>query len=193
MTDQSAVGSYSISQTELRRRLLAAAWFLLAYELLRGDIVDRLKQLFVTGHTMNGLTYDPAYQNEVLALDPKFVFGASLRWLHSRGALDSNDVQSAFAIRKHRNEVAHQLPGLIIQRDAPTDRRLQEEIARLIAKLGRHWAVTRFSFHGFDPADPETPPEVVYSSTMIIAGMFASIAGIDGQDTSSDDDQPHEE
>lgn len=166
---------FGISNDEMRGRLLKAAWFLVAYELLKGDVVGRPEQLFRAGFNEAGAILDPRYEVEVRSL-AKHPFDASLAWLQHRGALSSGEVEDVKRIREYRNRVAHNLFGLLMNADEPLDLSVLELTASLIAKLGRFWA--RQPLPGFVPVPADKPDHEVFSSTMLIVGFFAQVAGL---------------
>src|SRR5437773_1583793 len=131
--------SNSVSNEEMRRRLLAAAWFLVAYELLKSDIVERTKQFFRRGWDKTGPIVDPRYDSDVRAL-AKHSFDASLTWLERQGALSAAEVSAVQDVRKYRNRVAHNLFGLLMTPNESIDHAVLGETAILIKKLGRYWA-----------------------------------------------------
>ena len=166
---------YGVSNDEMRGRLLKASWFLVAYELLKGDVIGRPQQLFRTGFKDGKAVLGPQYEVEVRSL-AEHPFDASLVWLQKKGALSSAEAEDVQRIREYRNDVAHNLFGLLMSRGEPLDLPLLELTATLIAKLGRFWA--RQPLPGFDPAPASMPDSEVYSSTMFIIGYFAQVAGL---------------
>jgi hypothetical protein len=46
----------------------------------------------------------------------------SCKWLQKQGALAEEEVDEIGLIRDHRNEIAHELPGLLIGEGNPTKR-----------------------------------------------------------------------
>jgi hypothetical protein len=54
-------------------------------------------------------------------------------------ALDDADIELVNAIRKHRNELAHDLPKFITTADADINIRLLESIYKLVTKIDRWW------------------------------------------------------
>lgn len=165
----------AVSNDEMRSRLLAASWFLIAYELLKGEIVDRPQELFRQGWAESGPIMDPRYDTEVRSLS-KYKFDASLLWLQRQGALSENEVSDAHEVRSYRNRIAHELFGMLMTPDQAIDRSLLEMTATLIARLGRYWA--RQPLPPFGPVAPPTPDSEIFSSKMFIVGFFAQVAGL---------------
>jgi hypothetical protein len=98
---------------QLRVTLIQAGLYLVAFELLKNDVVDRTKGFFQLGFDSGGLIYSPDYQSKVLSLAPN-KFDASARWLVTVDALTADQADELIELRQHRNEIAHELPNLLI-------------------------------------------------------------------------------
>jgi len=55
----------------------------------------------------------PEYQEHVVSLCPKDRLHASCLWFRKMGAIDDGDINTIREIRKHRNDIAHELPKYI--------------------------------------------------------------------------------
>jgi hypothetical protein len=127
-----------LSTGQISGNLVAAGLFLVAYELLRAEVIDKTRAFFFAGGDQSGLKVSPRYATDVVALD-KNRFRASCLWLASRGALSPEDVEVAWAIRERRHAVAHELPRYVIDPDASIDVTLFGQANRLLTALGSFW------------------------------------------------------
>src|SRR5688572_21629831 len=91
--------------------LVRAGLYLAGFELLRSDVVSRTKDFFLAGFDERGLTYSPEYE-KVRALDAD-IYVASAKWLVTVGAVTAAQTEELVQIRRHRNEIAHELPKLL--------------------------------------------------------------------------------
>ena len=71
----------------------------------------------------------------------RFRFGlkSSLEWLHERDVLTQDELDLLTLIKKHRNEVAHELPNLVVGKDFEVNIDFLEEMRRLLKKLDTYW------------------------------------------------------
>ena len=152
---------------------------MVAYELLRGSVVDRPRHFFsskivITPEGKLEGTPDPRYVSEVLALYPKDAFQASCLWLHKMGALTADDLTEIQSIRDHRNELAHELPSFIAEADRALDLRRLERIRFLVGKIERWWireieVPLDPEYDGREIADEDISPGIVMFLEMVLA------------------------
>jgi hypothetical protein len=121
----------------LQQNLIVAGLYLVAYELLRGVVVDHLRGFF-SAAGIDG-AHDERHAARVLALYPKDVFQASCLWFRHQGAITDEDLAEIHAIRDHRNALAHELPSFIADGDRQLEASRLERIRHLIAKINFWW------------------------------------------------------
>ncbi len=125
----------------LRTNLLLSSLYLTAFEILKMAIVEGVKDFFtlnteITDEIEKELLkslqkemverFKESYQNEVdkyekevgIGLDDRDKLGLipSSKWLQKQDALSESDVDEIRAIRDHRNEIAHELPRILISK-----------------------------------------------------------------------------
>jgi hypothetical protein len=123
---------------KLRRSLIEASVFIAAYEILKDEIVGRTKSFFTLGQHAPDFQSD--YEREVLALH-KNPFKASCLWLQKVGAITGQDLDLLSDIAKHRNEIAHELPKLIVSHELDVDRLLLASLNHLVTKISLWWVL----------------------------------------------------
>lgn len=121
-----------------------AGLFIAGYELLKGEIVDRVRDFFVNGFDGDRPIRDSSYDTKVRALHKK-EFEACLLWLAQSEALSEPQVQVVKAARAHRNDVAHELPRFLVDAAAQVDLDLLRELREVIASLGQFWGAIEVS------------------------------------------------
>lgn len=101
----------------IRGNLVLSSLYLAAYELLKSAIIDNIRDFFTTGYTEDGSPIvESQYRDEVTKRHGDKL-RASCLWLEKAGVISDSEVEEIGSIRKHRNEVAHELPRLLSQRD----------------------------------------------------------------------------
>jgi hypothetical protein len=138
-TDQGGSGSLQtkLHPEMIRTNLIRSGLFLAAWELLKGQVQGHVRSFFVS--VLNGVTTD--YEKHVLARH-KSVFEASLLWLIEVDAFTVAQAESVRALRKYRNEIAHEIPKMLIDPDHDVDIGRIHEMRTLIDILGRFWVRT---------------------------------------------------
>jgi hypothetical protein len=123
----------------LKRSLIEASIFITAYEILKDEIIQRIKSFLTLGRE-----HDPEvraeYKKEMRDLH-KSILDASCLWLEQQRAITRRDVELIAEITKHRNVIAHELPKLITLTELEVDRRLLECLNELVTKISRWWVL----------------------------------------------------
>jgi hypothetical protein len=122
----------------LRTNLIAASLFLAAYETLSSSVIDQIRDFFADEYGPAGAKVSERYKSEVLSLD-KSPLRASLLWLKGMSVLEDADLTLADLIRKHRNDLAHELPRFISTAEADVNLELLASTRDLVSKIDRWW------------------------------------------------------
>lgn len=134
----------------LRPRIMHAAIFIVAFDLLKSTIVDRPRQFFETGWSDVEQHPDPDYA-ELLARNRSPLY-ASLDWLKEHGAIDADDLEAFEKVKARRNHLAHELLDVLTSPAEPpaeSDRTF-DELVRILRKIEVWWVLN------FDlPANPD--------------------------------------
>ncbi|WP_295951145.1 hypothetical protein [Rhodoferax sp.] len=75
-----------LSPEVTRERLVSASLFIIAFELLKDSIVQKLRDYYSIGFDATGATISPDYQRRVLDRNKSALY-ASLAWLEKSGAI----------------------------------------------------------------------------------------------------------
>jgi hypothetical protein len=78
------------------------------------------------------------YKNEVTKVH-KDLLHASCLWLQRNGAITEDDLRKIESIRRHRNQVAHELPRLLIDGDINLNLGYFLQIRELLEKIELWW------------------------------------------------------
>lgn len=162
-----------LSPERITANLQNAAMYLVAYELLRRSIVDELQAFYLVG--MPGITapgMEREYQEEVSNRHKK-VYEASCLWLADQAVFDESDVAELQRIREHRDQIAHELPALMMNPAFDVDLRLLSRMRHHLGAAGRYWGSVNASL-GEIPAD-EIDYDGIVSMSMLLFDHIASI------------------
>ncbi len=102
----------NLTEEELTSALAYAGFILVAFELVKSLTVNSTKA-FYSNITFSSGSPFKSYEEDVLSRH-KNQFESCLLYLRDfMGAIDSEDVLTIHALRKHRNDLAHDLPGML--------------------------------------------------------------------------------
>ena len=132
---QAKLAPESIAQT-----LIRAGCFLSAYELIKNEVVDGVRGFFARGFKDGQQLYDETeYQTDVLSRNLKSRYRASCDWLVQMGALTTAQAVALENIHTHRQEIAHELPKLLVDPDFEVRADLLLAAVDCVRSLGIFW------------------------------------------------------
>lgn len=182
--DASKVDDYAdrlrlkLAPESMKATLVQAGAFLSAYELIKLQVVDGVRNFYWFGDEVDGKkVLDPEYETKVRSLH-KNPFTASVVWLVDAGAITQEQADVLEEIYRHRHEIAHELPKLLIDPDFEVNVALLVDAAVVLRKLGVFWG--RFTVDA-DPqwdgvevsdADIRSGPDLLMGSLIEIAGLL---------------------
>ena len=127
----------NLSSQELTRRLTYAGFVLVGFELMKGMIVRPIKAFYANTTFGQGMPFH-SYDKDVLARDSN-EFEACLLYLRDfMEAIDSADMGVIQDLRKHRNELAHDLASRLPTLQIDDYRSLWEKVDRTLFKLSNY-------------------------------------------------------
>ena len=121
----------------LRPRLAQAAIFIVAFEMLKATIVDRIRSFFSVGFDSERDRASPEYAN-ILARNRSPVH-ASLDWLVEQGAINAGDRLKFDDIKACRNRIAHELLEVMSKGLPPEFDAQFGELVALLRKIEVWW------------------------------------------------------
>ncbi len=147
----------------IRANLVRAGLFLAGWELLKSNIVKKVREFYFLGFPESPLEAQ-RYAETVLALDKGKekgkVFRASLLWLVESGAFTPAQAERVRELNALRNDIAHELPKRLIEPEHPElEVAVLHELKDLISVLGVYWGrieiETNEDFVGKEIADAD--------------------------------------
>ena len=127
----------NLTEEELTRALAYAGFILVAFELVKSLIVKPIKA-FYTGVTFGKGMPFKSYEDDVLSRH-KNEFEACLLYLRDfMKAIDSDDLLAIQGLRKHRNDLAHDLVNKLHDLEIENYMPLLEKANRALFKLSNY-------------------------------------------------------
>ena len=120
------------------------------------------------------------YESEVgIKLDNRDMHGLmpSCYWLQKQGLLTEPEIESIKAIREHRNEIAHELPSILISKNLDVNLEHFQTIRQLLHKVDVFWARNDLLLDPttFEEVDIyEIPDTEIYSSREAILELITN-------------------
>jgi hypothetical protein len=172
---------HKLSPEALQQSLQRAGVFLVAYELVKSEIVDKVRGFFIPNDMGVAWKKERAreYDDSVLSKDRSSVYRASCGWLADNGALDARRIEILESVYQHRNEVAHELAKYLVDPDFEIRMDLLTEAVGCIRSLGQFWGSIEVD------SDPEFDgreilPEDIRSGTYVLMEHLLEVIGGDG-------------
>lgn len=136
-----------LSEVEITNALTYAGFVLVAFELVKSMIVNPIKAFYADITFGEGVPFK-SYEEDVLSRH-KNQFEACLLYLRDfMEAIDANDLSAIQELRKHRNDVAHNLPDLLPELKIERYLELLEKTDKALFKLSNYRAYMEI---GSDP------------------------------------------
>ncbi len=124
---------------KLKFQLITASIYLSAYEILIYSIVEKIKQFYVIGYDGEKNIYSDNYNKDVKCLYKKDIVIASALWLMNQSAISEDEVNIIKALKKHRNDIAHELPKYLTDSSFNLHFSLFEKMEMLHKKICLWW------------------------------------------------------
>jgi hypothetical protein len=156
----------------LRANLLLISLFIAAFEMFKDSVIQKPESFFCDGFNKDGLIISETYRNEVLSKS-KSRLHASLLWFQEMGAIDDADLEAFDHIRKHRNEVTHELSDFLANADRNFDITKFQALIELLSKIENWWFMNMEL--AIDPEilpDGADPKDVIPASLMYLRLML---------------------
>jgi hypothetical protein len=184
-----------LDSESLRINLMLCSLYLSAYEILKSSIIEGVADLLVylpepqtledleskgilevpgfeSYHEDSVRSYSALVERYEEALGIGFDqrgwrgFIPSCMWLQGEGVLTHEDVECLRQVRAHRNEVAHELPSLLVSKGAGVNLGHLEQIIRITKKIDPFFARVNTDIA------PEIPDEDIMSLGVMILGLI---------------------
>ena len=161
-----------LEPVRIRSTLAFAGLFQLTHEMIKRSVLDEVKGFY--GYTRTPgepqWIHSPEsklrYEREVLALDRKRPFQASLLWLVESKAITSAEMAVLERIYQHRHDLTHELGKYLVDPAFEPDVDLLVEAVSILRSISRFWIqieidIGTFEQHGDLSVDEVSPPYLV--------------------------------
>jgi hypothetical protein len=138
-------------------------------------VIKRTKFSFLIGFGYGGDKYSDEYKTDVLARDKSPLIASAKYLAEHYEAISSDDVDQIVALRELRNDIAHDLPTVLVKRNYEDLREFIKKARDLVFKLDNFWMYIEI---GHDPEHSGTDWDTAYSnSTMFVDHLIELIEG----------------
>ncbi len=169
-----------LNRPKVRSKLLQASLFITAFEMLKNSVTDFVQDHFESGRGSNGKRkLSPKYNDDVLkpfkneqgGVD---TFKACVQWLAQQGVIQNTDIDTISKIRRHRNEIAHQLPDIVFYHSQRVDLGLFRKLKSIFHRIEDHRARIDVEVANAVEGNPPLPETAhIYSGPEIILELIA--------------------
>lgn len=97
-----------LNPVSLKKNIITASVHSMAFEMLKSSIEDKIREFYTNGFDENEVIVSKDYKNKVLKLHRSRIY-ASFEWLKQHDAIDDADIKTFERIKRHRNELTHEL------------------------------------------------------------------------------------
>ncbi|MBU4502114.1 MAG: hypothetical protein KKA79_05955 [Nanoarchaeota archaeon] len=160
-----------LTDKELTDVLTYTGLILVAFELVKSLIIKPIKAFYLCATFGEGLPFK-TYEKDVL-LRHKNEFEACLLYLRDfMKVIDSDDVLVIQELRKHRNDLAHNIAHKLQTQEIEQDVFLLEKVSKTLFKLSNHQmyieigADPKFQNKGIDWESAKGPEYVIFKEVL---------------------------
>ena len=164
-----------MDQNELRAKLLATSIVLSAYEIIKEMVVRRTKFLFLVGFGFGGDKYSDEYRLDVLSRHESALISSAKYLAEHYQAITLDDVDFLISLRDTRNNIAHELPSVLVDYEYADLEDVIKRTRELVFKLDNFWIYIDI---GSDPAHIGTDWNSAYSNATIFVDKLNELLNI---------------
>lgn len=128
-----------LNPESLKSNLIKSSIYIVFYEQLKYSIIERIRDLHISGFEGDKEILDKSYTNRFKkGMD---ILKESLDWLIENEAITPDDKNKVLTLRKHRNEIAHEMLIFIASTEKEVDDSLLNDCYSILAKIDRWWII----------------------------------------------------
>jgi hypothetical protein len=172
-----------LNPERVKGNLVLSSLYLSAYELLKSAIIDNIKEFFTLGLDADGIPIvDDEYSEKVKKLD-RDLLRASCLWLEKNSVISSNEVDQVVQLRNHRNQIAHELPRLLIDGGLNLNVDYFVRIRQLLEKIEVWWILNFEIPINSDFVGVEIDPQEIIPGRVVALDHLIAIVSSDSDET----------
>lgn len=166
----------------LKTRLVHVSIYVLAFELLKSAVIERIKDFFIDGFDQHGVRISDRYSDSLAKTGKKHLTDQSLAWLKDMEAITDEDIQKFHEVRTYRNELVHNLPEMISKLDVLREATLLREAGGLLRKIEVWWIQNVEIPTNPDYDGSEIKDEDIIPGNIMFLQMIADVGLQEGED-----------
>lgn len=147
-----------MDMSNIEKNLIVSSLYLSAFEIIKISIIEDTKNFFSEVKGKELVLNKQEYKKEVLKLDKDFgkkrdqhiELNASCLWLEKMNVITKDEIDEIHLIRKHRNEIAHELPRILIDSTLDVNIKYLMKIRELVNKIDNWWINVEMSIQYLD-------------------------------------------
>ena len=178
-----------LSPNTIKSNLMLSSLYLTAYELLKSAIIENISNFFIFEYRDGKAIRDKQYKDEVTQVHKDILY-ASCLWLKRNEVITDVDIQEIEDIRKHRNQVAHELPRLLIDSHLNLNVEYFLRIRELLEKIELWWIENVEIPSNSDFDDEVVLTEDIHPGRIVVLDHIVSSALIDYLDEEQNSNLP---
>lgn len=139
----------------IRSTLMFSSLLQMVHEMIKRLVLHQVKSFYGFSE-FDGIGWgddkssNERYEREVLSLDERSPFRASLLWLESCEGINSDESHRINEIYQHRHTLAHEIAVFIIDVDSNPDVQILLDAVTIMRKISRFWNEIEISLGTFD-------------------------------------------
>lgn len=129
-----------LNPENLKNNLIYLSLFITSFEHFKSRIYELPYNFFADEFDKHGAKKSNKYIDEVESKS-KYKIEASLLWFQDMGAINKDDITIYHKIRKHRNDIVHNLTNYLSESEKELNSDLYVELINLFNKIEKWWIV----------------------------------------------------
>jgi hypothetical protein len=168
----------------LKPSLIIYSIFITVFEILKQQVIERIKYFYVDGFIEDKLIINEKYNKEVLSRHKNTLY-ASLDWHLEKRIISKEDIELFHELRKQRNKLAHEMTTVIFEGNNDSIIVNLEKMINLLKKIELWWIVNVEI-----PTDPNINTDIddmdiehIIPGSIMIIQLLLEIALNEGEET----------
>lgn len=164
-----------LAPERIRSTLAFVALYQMTHEMIKHTVIEDVKGFYGHSPSDSGTWLwdeqgNDSYNREVLGLEPKNAFRASLQWLQASEAISEAQVARLDEIYEHRHELTHELAKFIVDVDSEPDVDLLTDAVQIMRDISRFWVQVEKDIGTFDDHG-DVDVNAVQSGSLLVLDM----------------------
>lgn len=124
----------------LKTNLIKCSIYIVFFEKLKEIIIEKIKDFYFAGFENGKDLIDDEYKERFYKQGVD-IFDESLNWLVENEAINRAEKQKIIELKKHRNEIAHEMINFIASSEKEVKETLLVECYEILSKIDKWWII----------------------------------------------------